>query len=80
MASKWLYVCGVCQKSMKPTAPSIACTSFFHWIHLKQCAKLSFKEALEKKKSFVCSVCIKEEVVSDYLKFLNFETKIRTDK
>ena len=50
MSAKWVYVCGVCNKSMKATTPSIARVSSCNWIHIKQCVKLEFKEAMEKKK------------------------------
>ena len=67
MPPKWAYVCGVCNKSMKATTQSIACVSCCNWIHLKQCAKLSFKEAMEKKKSFKCLICVESDNVSKEL-------------
>ena len=64
MSAKWVYVCRVCNKSMKATTPSVACVSCCSWIHLKQCAKLSFKEAMEKKKTLKCLICVESGNVS----------------
>ena len=64
MSTKWLYICGVCSEEMKSTTPSIACTSCLQWVHLRQCAKLSLKEAKQKRKVFKCDVCANKDVVS----------------
>ena len=52
MPPKWIYVCGVCEKSMKATSPAIAYASYYNCIHLKLCVKMTFKEAIEKQKTF----------------------------
>ena len=71
MSAKWVYVCGVCNKYMKATTPSIACVSCCNWIHLKQCAKLSFKEAMGKKKIFKCLIVESDNVIKELLNLLN---------
>ena len=71
MSAKLVYVCGVCNNYMKATTLSIACVSCCNWIHLKQCAKLSFKEAMGKKKIFKCLIVKSDNVSKELLNLLN---------
>ena len=59
MASKYICVCGVCDKVMMERTPAIACISCCHWIHLKPCANLTYKMATKLKGTYHCSKCNK---------------------
>ena len=54
--SKW-WQCGHCEELMTKNTPSIRCIACFAWIHLT-CAKLNYKEAKKRIKTFNCSKCV----------------------
>ena len=56
--SELFYICGVCHGTVGQREASIACRTCRNWIHLKRCAKLSFKEAKKLKDSYSCPTCV----------------------
>ena len=78
MPPNWVYVSGVCEKSVKATSPSIACVSCYNWVHLKLYAKMKFKEAIEKQKTFQCSACLKKNTVGILIEVLFSESETKS--
>ena len=60
MSAKCVYMCRLRNKSTKATISSIACISCCNRIHLIQCAKLSFKITINKKK-VKYSICVESD-------------------
>ena len=65
MSAKWVYVWSLQQ--VHESNDTINCLCFL--IYLKQCAKLSFKEAMGKKKTFTCLICVELDNVRTFISF-----------
>ena len=55
-------MCGVCDKKMKPRAPSTACILCQNYVYLKNCAGLLFREAKKLNRKFNYSKCLVSEI------------------
>ena len=58
LSQSWRYVCSVCNGTVGKKEASIVCKSCRNWIHLKECANLSVKEAKKVQQDFACSACV----------------------